>query len=86
MITMSNTKPKYLRIMDLEDADHDLREAESKLKEIEKEKDTLDYWGFSEAIPSELYREINAQESKVRLLRNEVERLERELVKAEFAN
>ena len=86
MNTMWNTKPKYLRIMDLEDADHDLREAESKLKEIEKEKDTLDYWGFSGAIPSELYREINAQESKVRLLRNEVERLERELVKAEFAN
>ena len=45
--------------------------------EIEKEKDTLDYWGFSGAIPSELYREIDAQKSKVRLLRNEVERLER---------
>lgn len=76
---MSNTKSKYLQIMDLEDAESDLREAENELKEIEKEKKALDYWGFSGAIPSELYGEINARKSKVRLLKKEVQNLEKGL-------
>ena len=65
--------------MDLEDAESDLREAENELREIEKEKKTLDYWGFGGAIPSELYGEINARQSKVRLLKKEVKGFEKKL-------
>ena len=70
---------KYLIVMDLDDADSDLREAESALREIEKEKETLEMWGFGSEIPSELWGEINSRRKKVLLLKEEVKRLEEKL-------
>ena len=74
-----NTKPKYLMVMDLDDADSDVREAESALREIEKEKEILEKWGFGSEIPSELWGEINSRRKKVLLLKEEVKRLEEKL-------
>jgi len=65
--------------MDLDDADSDVREAESALREIEKEKETLEMWGFGSEIPSELRREINSRRKNVLLLKEEVKRIEEKL-------
>ena len=73
------SKPKYLMVMDLDDADSDLREAKSALREIEKEKETLEKWGFGSEIPSELWGEINSRRKKVLLLKEEVKRIEEKL-------
>ena len=62
-------KSKYLIIMDLEDAGHDLRDAERVYKEIEKEKKTLEKWGFGSEIPSELLGELASQRKEVRKLK-----------------
>ncbi len=70
---------KYLIVMDLDDADSDVREAESALREIEKEKETLEMWGFGSEIPSELRREINSRRKNVLLLKEEVKRIEKKL-------
>jgi len=70
---------KYLVVMDLDDADSDVREAESALREIEKEKETLEMWGFGSEIPSELRREINSRRKNVLLLKEEVKRIEEKL-------
>ena len=70
---------KYLIVMDLDDADSDVREAESALREIEKEKETLEMWGFGSEIPSELRREINSRRKNVLLLKEEVKRIEEKL-------
>ena len=70
---------KYLVVMDLDDADSDVREAESALREIEKEKETLEMWGFGSEIPSELQREINSRRKNVLLLKEEVKRIEEKL-------
>ena len=40
------SKPKYLIVMDLDDAGSDLRESKNVLRELEKERETLVKWGF----------------------------------------
>ena len=70
---------KYLIVMDLDDADHDLREAEREYNEIEKERETLVKWDGPREIPSELWGEINSRRKKVLLLKEEVKRIEKKL-------
>ena len=83
-------KKKYLLVMDLDDADHDLREAEREYNEIDKERETLVRWSNSREIPSELLEEIEYRRENVLQLEDEVKRLQEriknfdESVKAEL--
>ena len=74
-----NTKPKYLMVMDLDDADSDLRESKNVLRELEKERETLVKWGFSREIPAELWEEIHSAKKEVNGMKREVEELEKRL-------
>jgi len=74
-----NTKPKYLMVMDLDDADSDLRESKNVLMELEKERETLVKWGFSREIPAELWEEIHSAKKEVNGMKREVEELEKRL-------
>ena len=65
--------------MDLDDADHDLREAEREYNEMEKERETLVKWDGPREIPSELSGEINYRRKNVLLLKEEVKRIEEKL-------
>ena len=76
-----NTKPKYLMVMDLDDADSDLRESKSVLRELEKERETLEKWGFGREIPAELWEEIHSAKKEVNGMKREVEELEKRLKK-----
>jgi hypothetical protein len=69
-------KKKYLLVMDLDDADHDLREAEREYNEIDKERETLVRWSNSREIPSELLEEIEYRRENVLQLEDEVKRLQ----------
>ena len=74
-----NTKPKYLMVMDLDDADSDLRESKNVLRELEKERETLVKWGFSSEIPAELWEEIHSAKKEVNGMEREVKELEKRL-------
>ena len=74
-----NTKPKYLMVMDLDDADSDLRESKNVLMELEKERETLVKWGFSREIPAELWEEIHSAKKEVNGMEREVKELEKRL-------
>ena len=78
---LNKKRPKYLLVMDLDDADSDVREAESALREIEKEKEILEKWGFGREIPAELWEEIHSAKKEVNGMKREVEELEKRLKK-----
>ena len=82
---LNKKRPKYLLIMDLDDADSDVREAESALREIEKEKEILEKWGFGREIPAELWGEITSRTAFVMKKETEVKRLEEEIENYETA-
>ena len=82
---LNKKRPKYLLVMDLDDADSDVREAESDLRAIEKEKEILEKWGFGREIPSELWGEITSRTAFVMKKETEVKRLEEELENYETA-
>ena len=74
-----NTKPKYLMVMEMDEAGSELRESKTVLREIEKEKETLVKWGFSREIPAELWEEIHSAKKEVNGMKREVEELEKRL-------
>jgi len=73
------SKPKYLMVMDLDDADSDLRESKNVLRELEKEREILVKWGFGREIPAELWEEIHLAKKEVNGMKREVEELEKRL-------
>ena len=84
-LDLNKKRAKYLLVMDLDDADSDVREAESDLRAIEKEKEILEKWGFGSEIPSELWGEITSRTAFVMKKETEVKRLEEELENYETA-
>ena len=79
------SNPKYLMVRDLDDADSDLRESKSVLRELEKERETLEKWGFGREIPAELWGEITSRTAFVMKKETEVKRLEEEIENYETA-
>jgi hypothetical protein len=67
---------KTLLVMDLDDANINLRFAEKEYNQIKKERETLQRWHSDREIPAELLEEIEYRRETVLVLENEVKQLQ----------